>query len=204
MTIRIQYVFVKEGGKEIDGASGEALGHARQSVEVRVVGALGARSRDCTTDSVLERVVTVLEAARARIVRAVKSEMILAYWHIRWEIIESARDVASSAPSRARRSWDALDGARRALQAGVLDGESSEFPPVLPDGRRTPIHHEPGDVSADLLGGTAAASASRGFSSRLTWTRPILMKVENPAGPACALSKLHGQLGRRSIGGSVD
>ena len=42
-------------------------------------------------DALFERVVTILEAARARVVRAVNSEMVLAYWHIGREIVESVQ-----------------------------------------------------------------------------------------------------------------
>ena len=41
-----------------------------------------------SADQLFDRIVSVLEAARKRVVRAVNSEMVLAYWHIGREIVE--------------------------------------------------------------------------------------------------------------------
>ena len=41
-----------------------------------------------TQESLFARVVAILEQARARVVRSVNSEMVLAYWHIGREIVE--------------------------------------------------------------------------------------------------------------------
>jgi len=43
------------------------------------------------TEALFERIVTILEDARARVVRSVNTEMVLAYWHIGREIIESVQ-----------------------------------------------------------------------------------------------------------------
>lgn len=43
------------------------------------------------TNALFERIVTILEDARARVVRSVNSEMVLAYWHIGREIVESVQ-----------------------------------------------------------------------------------------------------------------
>lgn len=42
-------------------------------------------------DALFERIVSILEDARARVVRSVNSEMVLAYWHIGREIVESVQ-----------------------------------------------------------------------------------------------------------------
>ncbi len=45
----------------------------------------------------LERIVTILESARGRVVRAVNSEMVLAYWQIGREIVEHLQAGAKRA-----------------------------------------------------------------------------------------------------------
>lgn len=42
-------------------------------------------------DGLFDRVVAILEAARARVVRSVNTEMVLAYWHIGREIVEEVQ-----------------------------------------------------------------------------------------------------------------
>lgn len=44
-----------------------------------------------TTNALFERIVTILESARARVSRAVNSEMVLAYWHTGREIVEEVQ-----------------------------------------------------------------------------------------------------------------
>ncbi len=41
-----------------------------------------------TNEVLFARIVTILEDARARVVRSVNSEMVLAYWYIGREIVE--------------------------------------------------------------------------------------------------------------------
>ena len=47
--------------------------------------------------ALLGRIVTILEAARARVVRTVNSEMVLAYWHIGREIVEQMQKGSARA-----------------------------------------------------------------------------------------------------------
>jgi DUF1016 N-terminal domain len=44
------------------------------------------------TDHLFRRIVSILEDARARVVRTVNSEMVLAYWHIGREIVEHLQE----------------------------------------------------------------------------------------------------------------
>ena len=50
---------------------------------------IGAPGPAAETAALFDRIVAILENARARVVRSVNSEMILAYWHIGREIVES-------------------------------------------------------------------------------------------------------------------
>ncbi len=49
------------------------------------------RSAEIDTGALFDRVVAILEAARARVIRSVNTEMVLAYWHIGREIVEEAQ-----------------------------------------------------------------------------------------------------------------
>ena len=61
----------------------------------------------------LERIVTILEGARGRVVRAVNSEMVLAYWHIGREIVEHLQAGAK----RAEYGEQLLDSLSKSLGA---------------------------------------------------------------------------------------
>jgi predicted nuclease of restriction endonuclease-like (RecB) superfamily len=151
------------------------------------------------TDALFARIVTILEDARARVVRAVNSEMILAYWRIGREIVESVQHgqqraeygeavletLSGTLTRRFGRGFSAANlryfrlfylayaNRRPEIHHGPRD-ES----PALP----APIHHEAGDVSADLARAVELANVPRGFSSRLSWTHyRALTKVENAA-----------------------
>ncbi len=151
------------------------------------------------TDSLFERIVTILEAARARVVRAVNSEMVLAYWHIGREIVESVQRGQQRA-EYGEAVLETLSGAlTRRFGRGFSTANLRYFrlfhltyadrrPEIHHEARDesrafpAPIHHEPGDVSADLIRAVGLASAPRGFSSRLSWTHyRVLTKVESAA-----------------------
>lgn len=151
------------------------------------------------TGALFERIVTILEDARARVVRSVNSEMVLAYWHIGREIVLCVqggerraeygeaviRTLAVALTKRFGRGFSVSNlqycrqfhivfADRRPEIHHEARGESRALP--------APIHHEPRDVSADLARAVDLAHASRGFSSRLTWTHyRVLTKVSNAA-----------------------
>jgi predicted nuclease of restriction endonuclease-like (RecB) superfamily len=151
------------------------------------------------TDSLFERIVFILEAARARVVRAVNSEMVLAYWHIGREIVESVQGGQQRA-EYGEAVLETLSGAlTRRFGRGFSTANLRYFrlfhltyadrrPEIHHEARDesrafpVPIRHEPGDVSADLIRAVGLASAPRGFSSRLSWTHyRVLTKVESAA-----------------------
>lgn len=139
----------------------------------------------------LERIVTILEAARERVVRAVNTEMVLAYWHIGREIVEH---LQAGAP-RAEYGDELLESLSEGLsqrfgrgysvtnlkyfrlfyqayanrQPKIRHAPRDEFVPEEFSQRQ--IRHEPRDES-DL----------HGFSSRLSWTHyRALTKVKHVA-----------------------
>jgi hypothetical protein len=151
------------------------------------------------TEVLFKRVVTILEEARDRAVRAVNSQMVLAYWHIGREIVQSVQ----GGEQRAEYGEAVLEKLSEALNRRFGRGfsvahlrylrlfyltyadrqpeihhEARDESRVLP----APIHHEGGDVSADLARAAGLANAPRGFSPSLSWTHyRVLTKVENAA-----------------------
>ena len=148
-----------------------------------------------------DRVVVILEQARARVVRSVNSEMVLAYWHIGREIVQ----VLQRGDDRAaygQRVLESLSGRLSArygrgfsvtnlryfrLFHQVYSGRipeihhkaSDEFAPGAGIVRK---HHKAGDVLDDLSSAVEHADRIRGFSSRLSWSHyRALTKVEHRA-----------------------
>lgn len=160
-------------------------------------------TQSATLDSapVLARIVAILDAARARVVRAVNSEMVLAYWHIGREIVE----YLQRGVDRAAYGDKLLEDLSRDLQRTIGRGYSAtnlkhfrRFYQTYAD-REPRIRHSLRDESnaraarrrdglraVDAL--TAAAGFERqlvGFSGRLSWTHyRILTKVDHPTARA--------------------
>lgn len=149
-------------------------------------------------DALFERVVTILEDARARVVRSVNGEMILAYWHIGREIVESVQrgqqraeygeavletlsgklTGASGAASRPRifgisacSIWRTPTGGRRFITRLVMNLARS--PP------RFITSHVMFPPTSPV---SRASRMRRAASSRLSWTHyRVLTKVPNAA-----------------------
>ncbi len=151
------------------------------------------------TDALLERIVTILEDARARVVRSVNSEIVLAYWHIGREIVESVQRGQQRA-EYGEAVLETLSGALTRHFGGGFSAANLRYfrlfylayadrrPEIHHEARDesralpAPIHHEPRDVSRDLARAVDLVNAPRGFSSRLSWTHyRILTKVVNAA-----------------------
>ncbi len=151
-------------------------------------------------DALFERVVAILEEARARVVRSVNSEMVLAYWHIGREIVHEVQ----RGESRAEYGEAVLERLSAALIQRYGRGYSvsniryfrqfylvySDRTPIhheprgelAPDSVVAEIHHEPRDVLATLEFAVNQAHASRGFSPGLSWTHyRLLTKVDHRA-----------------------
>ena len=148
-----------------------------------------------------DRIVTILEDARVRVVRSVNSAMVLAYWHIGREIVEHLQRGAS----RATYGEELLDQLSAKLSVRFGRGYSITnlrycrlFYQVYARRRprirhqacdelplRVGKHHKPGDVSAALERAVSQGRGLEGFSNRLSWSHyRTLTKVEHPGARA--------------------
>lgn len=162
------------------------------------------------SEALFDRIVTILEEARGRAVRAVNSQMVLAYWHIGREIVQQVQ----SGLARAEYGEALLETLSRRLTERYGKGFSATnlryfrlFYQAYSE-RSPEIHHEPRDESASRRVTTTAAAPGgpgkkrrpaeetlaslslavkqpdplRGFASSLSWTHyRTLTKVEHPA-----------------------
>jgi hypothetical protein len=152
-------------------------------------------------EGLFDRVVSILEQARGRVVRSVSSEMVLAYWHIGREVVQ----VLQSGDDRAAYGQRVLEALSERLSARYGKGFSVTnlryfriFHQVYAD--RSPEirhkvcdefaarvvvvreHHKAGDVLDDLSLAVEHADRIRGFSSGLSWSHyRALTKVEHRA-----------------------
>lgn len=144
-----------------------------------------------------ERIVTILETARGRAVRAVNTEMILAYWHIGREIVEHLQAGAR----RAEYGNQLLESLSERLNQRFGRGYSvtnlkyfrlfyqafADREPKIRHGARDEfekreIRHDESDVSKTLVASVKALPELEGFSSNLSWTHyRALTKVEHTA-----------------------
>jgi hypothetical protein len=143
-----------------------------------------------------ERIANILENARARVVRVVNSEMILAYWHIGREIVEYLQKGAA----RADYGEQLLEVLSVRLGQQFGRGYSSTnlrylrlFYQLYAD-REPKIrhkacdelegqpkkHHKPCDVSSAMLIAVGGSRQLEGFSAALSWSHyRTLTKVEH-------------------------
>src|ERR1700690_1002658 len=144
-----------------------------------------------------ERIVSILEEARAEVVRSVNSAMVLADWQIGREIVDSHQEGAV----RAEYGDQLLDVLSAQLQMRVGRGYSAtnlkyfrlfyqRYTDREPEIRHAPRdesgasqkRHEPSDESTALMAATRSQSGLKGFSSRLSWTHyRTLTKVAHAA-----------------------
>jgi predicted nuclease of restriction endonuclease-like (RecB) superfamily len=179
----------------------------RKTLPTAMVKATGG-SEAKAADHLFRRIVSILEDARARVVRAVNSEMVLAYWHIGREIVEHmqkgdpradygkqvidelARRLGmrfgrgfSTTNLRYFRSFFLAYANRRPAIRHIGSGESSpaatgSTPRNL--GRR--IRHTTGGVLAVMSRASSGKAQPRGFSPKLGWSHyRALMNVEHMA-----------------------
>ncbi len=81
--------------------------------------------------NLMDRVVSILEQARANVARTVNSNMVIAYWLIGREIVETLQrgeDRAGLWRKPDGRSGKATDAS---LRTGILHQESAAYSPVL-------------------------------------------------------------------------
>jgi predicted nuclease of restriction endonuclease-like (RecB) superfamily len=158
------------------------------------------------TGRLFERIVSILEDARGRVVRAVNSEMVLAYWHIGREIVEHLQegdhradygkqvidDLAYRLSSRFGRGFSTTNlryfrsfflaySDRKPVIRHIGSGESRRASRSA--GGATvaePIRHTTSGVLGKLSDVTSDKNQARGFSPRLGWSHyRALMKVES-------------------------
>jgi predicted nuclease of restriction endonuclease-like (RecB) superfamily len=140
----------------------------------------------------MDRVVSILEQARANVVRSVNSNMVIAYWLIGREIVEALQ----SGGERAEYGESLLDDLSEQLSKRYGRGYSATnlryfrlfyqaFSERMPE-----IHHSTSDelavlaqdtVLTDLTISLKTPEARKGFSANLSWTHyRALCKAENP------------------------
>jgi len=145
-----------------------------------------------------ERIVSILDEARTRVVRSVNSAMVLAYWQIGREIVEYFQGGAV----RAEYGNQLLEVLSARLQSRVGRGYSvtnlryfrlfyQAYADRQPRIRQVPCdgspvgpakHHKACDVLAVLQRASASDAGLDGFSNRLSWSHyRALTKVEHAA-----------------------
>lgn len=142
-----------------------------------------------------ERIAGILEAARSRVVRAVNTEMVLAYWHIGREIVEHLQGGARRAEYGDQLLASLSEGLSRRFGRGysvtnlkyfrLFYQAFAEREPGIRHGGRDEFaggqnRHDPSDVSDALLTAVETPPKLDGFSSSLSWTHyRTLAKVEH-------------------------
>ena len=137
-----------------------------------------------TQGDLFERVASILEEARANTVRAINSQMVLAYWLIGREIVQEIQ----SGEERAEYGKQVLETLSKQLTQCYGNGFSvtnlkyfRSFYLAYSD-RRINKSHPAGDELINLKKGhPEGGELPQGFSSRLTWSHyRALMRVEKP------------------------
>jgi hypothetical protein len=141
--------------------------------------------------SLMDRVVSILEQARANVARAVNSNMVIAYWLIGREIVEALQ----SGEDRAEYGQSLLNNLSEQLTARYGQGFSVTnlrnfrlFYQAFSD-REPAIHHSASDelatlaedaVLIDLKTALDTTDRLKGFSPNLSWTHyRTLCKIEH-------------------------
>jgi predicted nuclease of restriction endonuclease-like (RecB) superfamily len=146
--------------------------------------------------ALVERVVTIIEEARSRVVRTVNSEMVLSYWHIGREIVEHVQ----RGEDRAEYGEQVIEDLSAQLLIRIGRGYSTrnlwyfrdfyltykERPATIrAEAFRTSLVQNSKRQGAAKILHEAGAEFARGFSSRLSWSHyRALLKVNDPAARA--------------------
>jgi predicted nuclease of restriction endonuclease-like (RecB) superfamily len=140
--------------------------------------------RPAGTEPLFDRIVSILEEARGRSVRAVNTQIVTAYWLIGKELVEALQGGNPRAKYGAR----VLDDLSHRLTARYRNGYSTTnlryfrlFYLAFPD-RGPAIRHPSGDESSTAIRAQAEPPAERGFHAALSWSHyRALMRVQKPA-----------------------
>lgn len=153
------------------------------------------------TSALLDRIVTILEEARARVVRSVNTEMVLAYWQIGREIVESVQGgegraeygeavletLSGALTRRFGRGFSVTNLRYFRLFYVAFSDRDPEIRQLSVDGSRRrgaggAIHQSTVDESGRALVRRTRPPARRGFSPALSWGHyRTLAKVDDPA-----------------------
>lgn len=129
----------------------------------------------------MDRVVTILDQARTNVLRAVNSNMVIAYWLIGREIVQALQGGEDRADYGSRLLAELSDSLKRRYGRGFSVTNLKYFRLFFQAyANRTPeIRHKPCDelseldqasVLADLSAALEAAAALKGFSPNLSWS----------------------------------
>ena len=150
-------------------------------------------------DDLFDRVVSILEQARANVVRSVNSNMVIAYWLIGREIVQAIqggderaeygkRVLAELSESLLKRYGKGFSVTNLRYFRLFYQNYAERLPEirhkacdVLPrDDSSRQIHHKPCDVLDDLSLSVEKSSHIQGFSPVLSWSHyRTLTKVDN-------------------------
>jgi predicted nuclease of restriction endonuclease-like (RecB) superfamily len=144
-----------------------------------------------TDGDLMNRVVSILDQARANVVRAVNSNMVIAYWLIGREIVQALQGGEERADYGSQLLAELSARLKQRFGRGFSVTNLRYFRLFYQaySSRQPEIHHEVRDelavmdtalVLADLSKALDATDQQRGFSSRLGWTHyRTLCAVEN-------------------------
>lgn len=150
-------------------------------------------------DGLFDRVVAILDLAREHVVRAVNSEMVIAYWHIGREIVEHLQ-AGEDRATYGRRLIESLSerlGSRYGRGFSVTNLRYFRlfyqiYADRSPEIRHKPCdelavgdgheqkHHKDGDVFRNLVLAESSTDSLSGFASGLSWSHyRTLTKVKH-------------------------
>lgn len=129
----------------------------------------------------MDRVVTILDQARTNVLRAVNSNMVIAYWLIGREIVQALQGGEDRADYGSRLLAELSESLKRRYGRGFSVTNLKYFRMFFQAyANRTPeIRHKPCDelsgldqasVLADISAALEAAEALKGFSPNLSWS----------------------------------
>lgn len=129
----------------------------------------------------MDRVVTIIDQARTNVLRAVNSNMVIAYWLIGREIVQALQGGEERADYGSRLLAELSESLKRRYGRGFSATNLKYFRLFFQAyANRSPeIRHEPRDelsdldqasVLADISAALEAAEALKGFSPNLSWT----------------------------------
>ncbi len=152
-----------------------------------------------TNDGLFNRVVSILEQARSRVVQAVNSEMIIAYWHIGREIVQEVQSGDKRAAYGTKLLTELSDRLFKRYGKGFSVTNLRYFrlfyqtyAKRLPEIRHKPcdelllrrdnqqIHHKACGILDDMSLAVEKNDSIQGFSPVLSWSHyRTLTKVEH-------------------------